>query len=108
MKSFLQPLAERRTYLETLDLLLDLAFGVAYFVFFTTVTSAGFSLLITLIGLPILTFAMLAARYAGNLERRRVGAFLGTEIETPTRRPPKNDGWFEQLIAPFRDTSTYR
>ena len=108
MKTFLRPLSQSRTYLATLDLWLDLVFAVAYFTFFTTVTSVGFSLLITLIGLPILTFAMLAARYAGNLERWRVHTFLGTEIERPARRPPKNDGWLEQLIAPFRDTSTYR
>ena len=106
MKTFLRPLSQSRTYLATLDLWLDLVFAVAYFTFFTTVTSVGFSLLITLIGLPILTFAMLAARYAGNLERWRVHTFLGTEIERPARRPPKNDGWLEQLIAPFRDTST--
>jgi signal transduction histidine kinase len=108
MKTWLRPLAESRTYLATADLWLDLAFGVMWFTLFTTLTSVGFSLLITLIGLPILTFAMIAARYAGNIERWRVGTFLGSAIETPARRPPKNDGWFEQLIAPFRDASTYR
>jgi signal transduction histidine kinase len=108
MKTLLRPLKEQRTYIQTLDLGLDLAFAVAYFTFFTTLLSTGLSLLITLIGLPILTFAMLTARYAGNLERWRVRTFLASEIETPARRPPKNDGWFEQLISPFRDTSTYR
>src|SRR5262245_11140246 len=108
MKSLLRPLKEMRTYLETVDLWLDLVFCVSVFTFFTTVLSVGFSLLITLIGLPILTFAMLAARYAGNLERWRVRRFLATEIESPARRPPKNNGWLELLISPFRDASTYR
>ena len=108
MKTLLRPFRQKQTYLATLDLLLDLAFGVLWFTLFITLLSVGFSLLITLIGLPILTFAMIAARYAGNIERRRVRTFLVTDIDTPVRRPPKNDGWFEQLIAPFRDTSTYR
>jgi signal transduction histidine kinase len=108
MKTLLRPFRQKQTYLATLDLLLDLAFGVLWFTLFITLLSVGFSLLITLIGLPILTFAMIAARYAGNIERWRVGTFLGTHINTPIRRPPKNAGWFEQLIAPFRDTSTYR
>jgi signal transduction histidine kinase len=108
MKTLLRPLRQKQTYLATLDLWLDLVFGVLWFTLFVTLLSVGFSLLITLIGLPVLTFAMIAARYAGNIERWRVRTFLGTDIETPVRRPPKNDGWFEQLIAPFRDTSTYR
>jgi len=108
MKTLLRPFRQKQTYLATLDLLLDLAFGVLWFTLFITLLSVGFSLLITLIGLPILTFAMIAARYAGNIERWRVRTFLGTDIDTPVRRPPKNGGWFEQLIAPFRDTSTYR
>lgn len=108
MKSLFRPFTEKRLYVETLDLLLDLAFAVLWFCLFITLLSLGFGLLITLIGLPILTFAMLAARYAGNIERWRVSTFLGTQIDTPVRRPPKNDGWLEQLIGPFRDTSTYR
>jgi signal transduction histidine kinase len=108
MKTLLRPFRQKQTYLATLDLLLDLAFAVLWFTLFITLLSVGFSLLITLIGLPILTFAMVAARYAGNIERWRVRTFLGTQVDTPMRRPPKNTGWFEQLIAPFRDTSTYR
>ena len=108
MKTLLHSFRHRQTYLATADLLLDLAFGVLWFTLFITLISVGFSLLITLIGLPILTFAMIAARYAGDIERWRVRTFLGTQIDTPVRRPPKNEGWLEQLIAPFRDTSTYR
>jgi signal transduction histidine kinase len=108
MKTFLRPFAESRTYLATLDFCLDLAFGVMWFTLFTTLTSVGFSLVITLIGVPILTFAMIAARHAGNIERWRVRTLLGLQIATPARRPRRNDGWFEQMIAPFRDGSTYR
>jgi signal transduction histidine kinase len=63
---------------------------------------------ITLIGIPILTFAMLAARFAGTVERRRVHLFHGVEIGEPTRPTRRNDGLLERVIAPLRDSSTYR
>jgi signal transduction histidine kinase len=108
MTRLFKPFAESRTYLATLDFLLDLPFGVFWFSLFTTVTTAGFSLLITLVGLPILTLAMLCARSAGQVERWRVRVFLDTPIDRPQRRGPRNDRLFEKLIAPLRDPSTYR
>jgi signal transduction histidine kinase len=108
LATFLMPLIQGRTYLATLDLWLDLAFGVLWLSFFTSVTSVGFGMLITLIGLPILTFAMLSARVAGRVERWRVRTFLATPIEEPARRPRKSDGLLETMISPFRDESTYR
>jgi signal transduction histidine kinase len=108
MKSLLKPLVEARTYLATLDLLLDLAFGILWFTFFTTAIALGLGMLITLIGLPILTVAMLAARFAGHVERWRVRTFLGNPIDRPVRRPRRKDGWIEWLISPLRDASTYR
>ena len=43
MTRFLVPLAQRRTYLETLDLLLDLAVGVLWFTVFTTLIATSFT-----------------------------------------------------------------
>src|SRR5918998_734512 len=107
MKRYVHPLLQRRTYLATLDLLLDLPVAILWFTFFTTVTSVGFGMVITLIGIPILTFAMLAARFAGTVERRRVQLFHGVHIDEPARTPRRNNGLLERVIAPFRDTSTY-
>ena len=108
MPRFFAPLVQRRTYLATLDLLLDLVFGVVWFSVFTTLISTGGSLLITLIGLPILTATFLLARGAGWLERRRANALLGTEIADPIRRPAKGDGLWQKLITPFRDRTTWK
>jgi signal transduction histidine kinase len=108
MKRYLEPLLQRRTYVATLDLLLDLPFAILWFTFFTTVTSVGFGMVITLIGIPILTFALLAARFAGTVERRRVHLFHGVHIDEPARAGRRNDGLLERIISPFRDTSTYR
>jgi signal transduction histidine kinase len=109
MRSFLKPLVERRTYLATLDLWLDLAFGVVWFTVFTFGITFGLGMLITLIGLPILTATFFVARGGAWFERRRVRLLLRTEIADPSsRRRPKNDGLFRKLIAPFLDRTTWK
>src|SRR3954447_6804331 len=106
--SFIQPLIERRTYLETFDLLLDLAVGILWFSVFTTLIATGASLLITLVGLPILTATFYLARAAAHVERQRARTFLGTDIETPVRKPPKSNSFWHRLIAPFADRTTWK
>jgi signal transduction histidine kinase len=108
MKRFLAPLFRSQTYVETTDLLLDLPFAVFWFTVFTTLTTVGFSMLITLVGLPILTLSMLSARGAGDVERWRVRVFLRTPIDKPVRRERTGDGIFTKLLNPLRDASTYR
>jgi signal transduction histidine kinase len=108
MTGFLSPLADRRTYLATLDFLLDLGFAVLWFTLFTTGIAAGGSMLITLVGLPILTATFLLARVGGWVERRRARLLLGTAIEDPVRRAPKGAGLWNKLVAPFRDRTTWK
>jgi signal transduction histidine kinase len=108
MARLLAPLAQSRTYAETLDLLLDLAFGTLWFTVFTTLIATGASLLITLVGLPILTATFLLARGAGAVERARARLLLETQIETPARVPARNDGVWAKLVAPFRDRTTWK
>jgi signal transduction histidine kinase len=108
-RSFLRPLVEARTYRETLHLLLDLPVGVLWFTVFTTAIATGVSLLITFVGLPILTATFLLARGAAAVERRRVGRLLGTKIpDPPARRATKGDGILHRLAAPFRDRTTWK
>jgi signal transduction histidine kinase len=108
LASFLRPLVESRTYLATLDLWLDLGFGVAWFTVFTTALATGAGMLITLVGLPILTVTFLLARAFGWFERRRVRLLLGVAIDDPGRRPATGPGLFQKLIAPFRDRTTWK
>ena len=105
---FLKPLIQRRTYLETFDLLLDLVVAVVWFTVFTTLVATGVSLLITLVGLPILTATFYLARAAAYAERARVRAFLGTEIDRPTYKPPKSSSLWHRLTAPFTDRTTWK
>jgi signal transduction histidine kinase len=108
MNRFLRPLAQRRTYLETLDFVLDLGFGILWFTLFTCGVVTGVSLLITLIGLPILTATFLLARGGGWVERRRARMLLGVEIDDPVRRPAGGTGVLHRLVAPFRDRTTWK
>jgi signal transduction histidine kinase len=109
MRSFLKPLIEARTYLATLDLWLDLAFGILWFTLFSVGIMFGLGMLITLVGLPILIATFFLARGGAWIERRRARLLLGTEIEQPTsRRRPKNDGIFRKLITPFLDRTTWK
>lgn len=108
MNRYLSPLKRSRTYLETFDLLLDLVVGTVWFSVFTTLLATGASLLITLVGLPILTATFYLARAAAHVERQRARAFLGTDIETPVRKPPQSDGLWHRLVAPFADRTTWK
>ncbi len=108
MPRFLAPLFQARTYLATVDLLLDLGVGIVWFTVFTTAIATGASLLITLVGLPILTATFYVARFAAAVERRRARAFLGVEIENPVRRAARADGFFQKLLTPFRDRTTWK
>src|SRR5919198_1771845 len=103
MTRFLKPLIERRTYAETLDLVLDLVVATLWFTVFTTLVATGASLLITLVGLPILTATFYLARAAAYGEHVRARVFLGTDIERPTYKPPKSNGVWHRLVAPFAD-----
>jgi signal transduction histidine kinase len=106
--TLIKPLIQRRTYVETFDLLLDLAVGTLWFTVFTTLIATGASLLITLVGLPILTATFYLARAAAHGERVRVRAFLGTDIAQPVYKPRKSDGLWHRLIAPFADRTTWK
>jgi signal transduction histidine kinase len=105
---FLHPFVEARTYLETIHLWLDLVVGVFWFSVLTTLIASGVSLLITLVGLPILTGTFLLARGGAFVERRRLALFLGAAIEQPGRRAHADDRGFRRLIAPFRDRTTWK
>jgi hypothetical protein len=108
MSSLLAPLFERRTYLQTADLVLDLAVGIAWFSIFTTLVATGASLVFTLVGLPILTATFYLARAAAALDRRRARAFLAIEIEEPSRAPAGGEGLLHRLVTPLRDRATWK
>jgi hypothetical protein len=108
MTRFLSPLTERRTYLETADMLIDLVVGVVLFSVFTTLIAPGVSLLVTLIGLPILTATFYLVRASAAMERWRARVFLGAAVEPPVRAPAGGEGVLQRLVTPFRDATTWK
>jgi hypothetical protein len=89
MSRFVGPLAQARTYIETADLVLDLVVGVAWSTVFTTLAATGASLLITLVGLPILTGTFYLARAAAALERRRARLPRNRDRDAGARARPR-------------------
>src|SRR5689334_819305 len=86
------PLTERRTYLETLDLVIDLAFGVTWFSVFTTLVATSAGLAVTLAGLPLLVATFHLARCAATIERRRATLLLGATFESAAPRVARPAG----------------
>ena len=105
--AFFRPLFQLRTYRETLYLLLDLVVAVFWLTVLWTLVSTGLGLLITLVGLPILTGAFLLARYGARLERWRGRTLLRATVEDPPARPPR-EGWLWKLVDPFTDAMNWR
>jgi hypothetical protein len=108
MSRLVKPLVQRRTYVETADLIVDLFFGIVYFSVFVSLIATGASLLITLVGLPILAGTAILARRAAALERWRARVCLGIRIDTPVRPSARSDGVIQKLLAPLRDRTTYK
>jgi signal transduction histidine kinase len=83
----LKPLFMQRSYAELLYVALGLPLGIAGFVFVVTALSISVSLMITVIGFPLLAFSLVLARQFGAVERGLGRGLLGVEVETPRRQP---------------------
>jgi signal transduction histidine kinase len=79
-------LADRRTYAELLYCLIGLPLGIAGFGYVVTTLSVSAGLLVTLIGIPLLAIALVAARGFGAAYRGLGRSLLGIDIETPVLR----------------------
>ncbi|MDR9452132.1 MAG: sensor domain-containing protein [Acidimicrobiia bacterium] len=87
-QGWIRGLTDRRTWTRVGYLLATFPMGIFWFVALVTLISAGVSLIIIWIGLPILWFTFLLSRNGAQLERRFVEWGLGTNIEVPYRSEP--------------------
>jgi signal transduction histidine kinase len=83
----IQPLFSQRTYAELLYVALGLPLGIAGFVFVVATLSVSVSLMITIVGFPLLAFTLVLARQFGAVERGLGRGLLGVQVETPRRQP---------------------
>src|SRR4051795_1856179 len=97
----------RRTWNETLYLLLDLPVGVLGFTVVTAGLAAGVGLLVTFLGVPLLAGTLLLARLAARAELARARALLGIRVQPPGSMA-RRDTLLGRLLAPFRDGAAWR
>jgi signal transduction histidine kinase len=83
LAAVLAPLAAKPTYLITLDLLLDLPLGFAWFIVFAVGLAVGAGLAVTVVGMPLLIAMLALARGAAAFERRRARLLLGLAVDPP-------------------------
>ncbi len=85
MKRLFAPLFRARTWSESLHLLLDLPFGIAWFTIVVVGLSLGAGLVVVaLVGLVILVATILTGRLIGIVERARARALLGVDVQPPS------------------------
>jgi signal transduction histidine kinase len=100
-------LFRRRVWKETLSLLLDFPIGIAGFTVVVTGIATAGSLLITFVGLPLLTATLLLSRAWGRLELWRAAALLDTNLPAPPALKWEG-GLVRRLIVPLRDGASWR
>jgi hypothetical protein len=103
----LRPLITARGWTSLTHHLLGLPLGTAYFIWLVTGLSTGIGLVITIVGIPLLTLVLAATRPLLMFERGLANALLGTELP-PVAVAPQADGWFRRLKAYWTDGTTWR
>jgi hypothetical protein len=106
-RAALRPLITTRGWTQLTHHLLGLPLGTAYFVWIVTGLSLGAGLLITLLGIPILTLVLANVRPLLTAERGLANALLGTRIPS-VAIAPRGDGWLGRLKAYWTDGTTWR
>ena len=70
--------------------------------------SVGLSLLVVVVGLPVLAATVYAARVFAHVERRRLRSMLGREAPSPAylQQQPAA-GWLRRTVTPLRDPQSW-
>jgi signal transduction histidine kinase len=98
-----------RTWKETGYALLALPLGVAWFTIFLTLLTTSLSLLIMVVGLPLLVLTLWFARVASRAQREVADALLDAGIPGPPSVPPSPDrSRWRRLVDPLLDVATWR
>jgi signal transduction histidine kinase len=96
------------TWKELAYLLTGLPAGIVTFTVVVTGVATGVSLLITLVGIPVLVATAYADRGLAWVERRRAALVLGRPVADPVPRRPERPGALAWLKALAVDPQTWR
>ena len=88
-------------------LLLSFVLGLTWFIVLVVGLSLGFSLAITLIGIPLLIGMLWAIRWMAQAERACVHALIGVDVSAHYRQP-KNPGIGSQIVTRLGDPQTWK
>jgi signal transduction histidine kinase len=97
-----------RTWKELAYLLTGLPVGIVTFTVVVTGVATGVSLLVTLVGIPVLVATAYADRGLAWVERRRAALVLGRPIADPVPRRPDRPGAIAWLKALAVDPQTWK
>ena len=96
-----------RTWKETAYALVALPLGVAWFTIFLTLPTTSGSLLVFVVGLPLLAATLWLARVASRAQREVAGGLLGAAIPGPPSVQAEGRP-FQRFLQPLADLSTWR
>jgi signal transduction histidine kinase len=97
----------RRTWTETLHLLLDLLVGTVGFSLVVVGLATGAGLLITFVGIPVLAATLLLSRAGARVELWRAATLLGVELHLP-HPIRRRDTLLARVLAPLSDGASWR
>jgi hypothetical protein len=106
-RTVLRPLITTRGWTAVTHHLLGLPLGIAYFTWLVTSLSLGLGLVITLLGIPVLTGVLASVRPLLAFERTLSNALLGTAVPR-TGLAPRGESWIGRLKAYWTDGTTWR
>jgi signal transduction histidine kinase len=109
MKRLFAPLARGRTWSASLHLLLDLPFGIAWFVITITGLSLGVGLVpLALVGLFVLMATVAMGRVISAVERTRAKALLGVTVLPPGPRELASEGSWRRMRTFLHDPAGWK
>jgi hypothetical protein len=98
----------RRTWSESLHLLVNLPVGIITFGFTVPMLSVGLGTVLTFVGLPLLAAAVTACRAFGSMERARAAATLDLKVAAPAPLRPVRPGLMAWIRAVLTSGSGWR
>ena len=103
-----RPVVEARTWKATLQAIVNLPLGIAWFTIIVTGLSVGVGTLVTLIGIPILLLLLLFSRVLSAVERARARLLLDVEVPSPFRSLSAPSGLWAQIKALVGDGAAWK
>jgi Putative sensor len=103
----LRPLISSSGYRALTHHLLGFPLGVAYFTWLVTSISVGLGLVVTLIGIPILTGVLATIRPLLAVERALANSLLGARMASAPLTPG-GESWLERAKAYWTDSAGWR